>query len=64
MEDAVGAADGEFEDVDTFHYVSYICRDGFLWELDGLKKHPIKVCQTTEDSWLQDLQPVLQAKIA
>lgn len=53
----------ELEEADSYHYVSYIYKNGFLWELDGLKIRPLKLANCTEETWLDAVKPVLEAKM-
>ncbi|KAI8358514.1 ubiquitin carboxyl-terminal hydrolase [Blakeslea trispora] len=53
----------EFIDVDDFHYITYIYKDGYLWELDGLKYQPVKIMECSKDSWLDAVKPVLQKRM-
>ncbi|KAI8882889.1 cysteine proteinase [Backusella circina FSU 941] len=52
-------------DEDSFHFVSYIPKDGFIWELDGLKSRPVKLAPIKEDEhWLETLGPILGQKMS
>ncbi|OBZ89377.1 Ubiquitin carboxyl-terminal hydrolase isozyme L5 [Choanephora cucurbitarum] len=53
----------EFIDVDDFHYITYIYKDGYLWELDGLKYQPVKVATCNKDNWLDAVKPILQKRM-
>ncbi|RCI05285.1 ubiquitin carboxyl-terminal hydrolase, partial [Rhizopus stolonifer] len=53
----------EFIDVDDFHYITYIQKDGYVWELDGLKYQPVKIAQCNEENWLEVVKPVLQQRM-
>ncbi|KAI7869682.1 ubiquitin carboxyl-terminal hydrolase [Spinellus fusiger] len=44
---------------DTYHFIAYIEKDGFVWELDGLKRAPIKIGKCTQENWLEVVHPVL-----
>ncbi|KAI9492079.1 ubiquitin carboxyl-terminal hydrolase [Zychaea mexicana] len=46
-----------------YHYISYVHAGGFLWELDGMNRMPIKHTPCTQDNWLEAVEPVLQRKI-
>lgn len=58
-----GGDNGEFVDADTFHYVSYIHKNGFLWELDGLKGKPVKLAKCSEETWLEVVKPILEKRM-
>ncbi|KAI7901852.1 uncharacterized protein BX663DRAFT_512622 [Cokeromyces recurvatus] len=53
----------EYVDAENFHYISYIFKNGFLWELDGLKYYPVKLAECTEENWLTVLRPILEKKM-
>jgi hypothetical protein len=48
---------------EVYHFVSYIPKNGFLWELDSLNENPIKV-KTIEkgENWLTLLKPIILEK--
>ncbi|ORZ08116.1 ubiquitin carboxyl-terminal hydrolase [Absidia repens] len=47
----------------VYHYVSYLPFGGYLWELDGFKKAPLRLGQCTEKNWLEIAQSKLSQKI-
>lgn len=47
----------------TYHYICYIYKNGFLWELDGLKKRPYKMMECSKDEWLKMTEPVIQNRM-
>ncbi|KAI5793909.1 ubiquitin carboxyl-terminal hydrolase [Peziza echinospora] len=57
------AAGGEEEDDEAFHFIAYIPISDSLWELDGLKRQPVKLGSCTNDSWLSLATPKIQERI-
>ncbi|KAI7862792.1 hypothetical protein BDF14DRAFT_1885696 [Spinellus fusiger] len=45
-----------------YHVISYIHYDGFLWELDGFKKSPLRLAPCTESSWFTVVSQELKCK--
>ncbi|RCI06684.1 ubiquitin carboxyl-terminal hydrolase [Rhizopus stolonifer] len=50
-------------EVANYHYVSYIYKNGHVWELDGLKGRPIKLSECDEATWLDALKPILEERM-
>jgi ubiquitin carboxyl-terminal hydrolase L5 len=47
---------------DLFHFISYIPFDGCLYELDGLRSHPI--CHGAfQGDWIDAARPVIQQRM-
>lgn len=44
--------DRQNEDNEIYHPISYITHNGSLWELDGLKKSPIRLGSCSDTNWL------------
>jgi len=39
---------------DAFHFISYVPFKGIVYEIDGLKSGPYKICEySTEDEWIE-----------
>ncbi|CAO3640316.1 unnamed protein product [Cunninghamella blakesleeana] len=45
-----------------YHYISYIPFEGYLYELDGLKRGPLRLGPCTNDNWLDVLKIELLRK--
>ena len=52
------------KDADAFHFVAYIPAAGGLYELDGLKEGPLRLCECTVDDWLARASEAVTARIA
>ncbi|KAG0178550.1 ubiquitin carboxyl-terminal hydrolase [Apophysomyces sp. BC1034] len=48
---------------DVYHYVSYVPIGGYVWELDGMKKYPVKLVPCNETNWLESLKPIVQKRL-
>ncbi|KAI8381318.1 uncharacterized protein BYT42DRAFT_566102 [Radiomyces spectabilis] len=48
---------------DMYHFVSYVPIEGYLWELDGMKKYPVRLGPCAADNWLDVAKPLLQKKM-
>lgn len=48
---------------DAYHYVSYLPILGHLWELDGLKRGPLKLGPCTKEDWLKLASETLKQRI-
>ncbi|KAI8976943.1 ubiquitin carboxyl-terminal hydrolase [Pilobolus umbonatus] len=59
----VDAKDMEYVNTDNFHYICYIPKNGFLWEMDGLKKKPKKVCSIQGSNWLELAKHSIQERM-
>lgn len=51
------------EEEDIYHFISYIPFKGHLYELDGLKAGPIRLCECTNENWIEKVFPVVQQRI-
>ncbi|KAL0077574.1 hypothetical protein J3Q64DRAFT_1768296 [Phycomyces blakesleeanus] len=48
---------------DIFHFVSYIYKNGYVWELDGLNQAPIKLEQCNVRNWTEVVKPYLVTRM-
>lgn len=48
---------------DCFHFVAYIYKRGHLWELDGLKKAPVRLDKCTRHDWTSFAAPQIQERM-
>jgi len=48
---------------DAFHFIAYVPVNGTVYELDGLKKGPIALCQCTDETWIKVVKPHIQKRI-
>ncbi|CEG68202.1 hypothetical protein RMATCC62417_04513 [Rhizopus microsporus] len=62
-DEELASSNQELVDTENYHYVSYIYKAGFVWELDGLKHGPVKLAPSTENDWLNTLKPFLEQKM-
>ncbi|KAI8338713.1 hypothetical protein BC941DRAFT_423683 [Chlamydoabsidia padenii] len=46
----------------TYQYIGYVPFEGYLWELDGVKRGPLRLGPCTEKNWLDILQYELSRK--
>lgn len=52
------------KDDGVFHFVGYLQKDGFIYELDGLKTYPIKHVECTPEEFYLKLPQVIQSRIS
>jgi len=50
--------------IEVFHFIAYVHVDNALYELDGLKKQPVKLCTCPKEDWLVHAGPAVQERIA
>lgn len=58
-----GGANCEVVDAESYHYISYIYKNGFVWELDGLKYQPLRLVQCTPEDWIAQVKPIIQERM-
>lgn len=57
-------ADGKGpKDGDVYHFVSFIYRQGHIWELDGLQEGPLQCREATDADYREALVEVVQRRI-
>ncbi|KAJ3336016.1 Ubiquitin carboxyl-terminal hydrolase bap1 [Gonapodya sp. JEL0774] len=49
---------------ELFHFVSYLYRNGAVWELDGLRSGPINHGPATPTTWISQLSTILQRRMS
>lgn len=57
--------DGVFTDEyeKAYHYIAYIYKNGFVWELDGLKARPYKIRECKQEEWLKQTESLIQDRM-
>lgn len=48
----------------VYHYVTYIYKNGYLWEMNGLDYRPKKICPCNKQDWLKMAEPSVQKRMA
>jgi ubiquitin carboxyl-terminal hydrolase L5 len=51
------------KDADVYHFVSFIYRQGHIWELDGLQDGPLQCREATDANYREALVEVVQHRI-
>jgi len=51
-------------DGEAFHFIAYVPAAGGLYELDGLKPGPIRICDCTHEEWLKHAATAVTERIA
>ncbi|KAI9333240.1 ubiquitin carboxyl-terminal hydrolase [Pilaira anomala] len=46
-----------------YHYIAYIYKNGFIWELDGLKARPYKIRKCKQEEWLKQTEALIQNRM-
>ncbi|KAF8423780.1 hypothetical protein EV426DRAFT_601131 [Tirmania nivea] len=54
---------GDEEEEETFHFIAYVPIGNSLWELDGLKRQPVRLGECTSETWLTLATPKIQERI-
>ncbi|KAK4516238.1 uncharacterized protein ATC70_011208 [Mucor velutinosus] len=58
-----GNANCDVVDTENYHYISYIYKNGFVWELDGLKNQPLRLQGCTHEEWITRVKPIIQQRM-
>jgi len=48
---------------EVFHFIAYVHVNGVLWELDGLKKQPVRMLSCPKDEWTIHVGPTVRERI-
>lgn len=51
------------EEEDSFHFIGYIYKLGHLWELDGLKKAPVRLARCESHNWTTFAAPQIMLRM-
>lgn len=51
------------EDDDCYHFISYLYKDGSVWELDGLQPGPIFIEPATTETWVETAAQAIRARM-
>lgn len=54
---------GGWEADDAFHFIAYVPVNGVLWELDGLRRQPVRLGNCKDEEWVQIATPRIQERI-
>jgi len=57
-----GKGDSSDED-ESFHFIAYVPLNGVLWELDGLRRQPVRLGNCEDGKWLHIATPRIQERI-
>lgn len=52
------------EDESTYHFIAYLPMNEIVWELDGLKRQPVRLGAVSNDDWLLTAMPRIQHRIS
>lgn len=55
--------DSAEDEEDCFHFIAYIYKRGHLWELDGLKKTPVRLGQCSSTTWTACVAPQIHKRM-
>jgi len=59
-----GAEDDEDGENEVFHFISYVHVHDTLYELDGLKKQPVRLHTCPKEDWIVRVGPAVQDRIS
>ncbi|KAI8972687.1 hypothetical protein BDB01DRAFT_809598 [Pilobolus umbonatus] len=54
----------EYVDSEDFHYIAYVPKSGFLWEIDGLQERPKKLCSLGDKNWVGLVKPYIESRMS
>lgn len=51
------------EEKDSYHFIAYLPINGRLYELDGLKDGPVDLGAAPQETWMQQVKPVIERRM-
>lgn len=51
------------QDADTYHFISYVPVEGYVYELDGLTSGPVNIGRVDGNDWIKVATPAIQERV-